>query len=231
MELEQEGGAMKELRQDITPRRATTTLLVAIVVMLLVPVGADAADKLVSIFDAENGAVADVNPAGALEVGDDRGPLPVDGSVNVEPGSEPLMIDGAVEIDEESQPIAVEGASFPGIPPNRLQFEIFGQFFQYVKDVPYVAITSITASNDSEAPIRIDVRGVYDAEICTEEGNGFSLNVPAQSTIHMDLPAPIVFGRQRILCFGGEWDVKKQGVIVSSPSEDPRSVLVLGYHG
>jgi hypothetical protein len=114
--------------------------------MLLVPVGADAADKLVSIFDAENGAVADVNPAGALEVGDDRGPLTVDGSVNVEPGSEPLMIDGAVEIDEESQPIAVEGASFPGIPPNRLQFEIFGQFFQYVKDVPYVAITSITAS-------------------------------------------------------------------------------------
>src|SRR5687768_12704605 len=99
---------MRPPRDEPAPRQVVKTLLVATVAMLLVPIGAEAADKMVEIFDSENGAKADVSPQGSLEVGDERGPLTVDGSVNVEPGTEPIMIDGAVEIDEESQPIAVE---------------------------------------------------------------------------------------------------------------------------
>ena len=215
--------------------------MVSVLAMLLVPVGAEAADKMVQIFDSENGAVADVSPDGALEVGDDRGPLTVDGSVNVEPGTEPIMIDGAVEIDEESQPIAVEGSSIPGIPENPIHVTVTNATEEatYLEATPFVALTSITATNLNDHQVTVLIDGMYQGmnggDVCTGPGAPqYRLTVQPLSTLHVELPTPLLFRTDEVIALDCPSGVPPthSGFVVNQVGETPHATVhLIGYQG
>jgi len=221
---------MKELRQEITPRQVVTTLLVAIVAMLLIPVGAEAAkEKPVHIVDPVTGAVAGVSPQGALEIGNAGDtPIAIDGSVTVDPSSEPLTVNGTVELDQDSGPVG----SFPDLPPNHLQFDVDEPLFSYDAPVPYVALTSITASStSSDQAARVILTGVYTGKGCTDSGSPrIEFFVQPHTTTHIDLPVPLIFARDTISCDHGEVPVTRNGFALLR-SEGDANVLLIGSHG
>jgi hypothetical protein len=208
------------MRQGITPRQVITILVVATVAMLLVPIGAHAAkNMLVSIVDSQTGEEARVQNNGALSVGDEEGPLTVDGAVAVQNGNEPLAVDGSV---------------FPGLPENRLQFDILEDSFSYEAPAPYVALTSITVTNSGDEVLQFHMNGSYrsktDERDCGEgSGPVFKMEVQPHTTMHVDLPVPFVFSADKLLCGEEMVPTTHNGFIVSRSGSG--SVLIIGYHG
>jgi hypothetical protein len=230
---------MKDIRQGITPRQAVRTLLIAIVAMLLVPIGAQAADKMVEIFDSQNGVAADVSPEGALEVGDGRGPLTVDGSVTVEPGTQPIRIDGAVEIDEEDQPLEVTGtvATPPTLPEHQFQVMTFHPSSEILFDAPLAALTSISVTNDTENPLRVELYELVKPppghdSFCGAAGGLFVIQVQPLSTAHLDFPVPIVSAEETLTCDSFEGPIPaRNGFRVDFNGEAGDAYIALvGYH-
>jgi hypothetical protein len=211
------------------------TLVVATVAMLLVPVGAEAAvDKLVSIIDQQNGVAANVSPEGALEVGDERGPLTVDGSVMVEPGSEPIMIDGAVEIDEESQPIGV--STVPNVPEGQWQEFLGPQTFDYLVPGSYVAITSVTVVNKEAFPVEFVFNERVKSASCNSTTEYFKVVVGPTSSESLSLPIPWVFQQPQTDCGSGLEPVTHHGFVSEATGLDGQQLpetwaMVIGHHG
>ena len=235
---------MKNIRQGITPRQAFRTLMVAIVAMLLVPVGAEAAkEKLVQIVDPQTGAVAGVTQDGGLRIGNDPAdPLAVDGSVMVQGTAEPLDVTGTVEIDRGSAPLPV--TSVPGLPGLPVQAFLSGNSQETSHwPTPYVALTSISVSNVTDDVVTVTLEAYYTAQGGCEGSSWprFSLRMDPHEKSHLEFPVPLIFNRVTIGCSTDEppyvedRPVIERGYRVTQINEEGNpqvgDVLLLGYRG
>jgi hypothetical protein len=177
-----------------TPRQVTALVLAVLLAVVLVPVGAQAAQVVSAIITDPAGTnKAHVDASGSLQVGDGSGALTIDGDVSV---------DGAVS----SQPTAPAEPfeDFSRLLPNGQTGEfIFGPVEADTK----LAITSITVANhgpnDEEALVSSYAVHALD---CESPGAGVDFHadvvVPAGETIHLAYPQPLVVSVQPVLYAG-----------------------------
>ncbi len=182
-------------------------LFALVLAIVLAPIGAQAADKLISIVDDDSASVAQVD-SGSLRIGDGSGPVTVDGSVRSAPG-----------------PVGDAVQARRGLSGTTVAQAMAGPFAADAS----LAITSVIVSNDDTASREVGFAIVTTPSTCSAytavAGPQHFYIVPAQDTVQLTFPQALIVPELPIPA-GASWCLQ---AVRQDPGTGFVDVEVVGY--